>query len=327
MSAITLVLMNLLIQPLMAATFEAPVREGDRLVIKGLEAQVQLNATPGATSVRISGVEESGSEGAYVVTKKDNIIEVSMNEYGSKKTWMNILPRAASQVRKIEITGASIPTEIHLKGGSVIAQKWGKDLKASLTSGKVISTGGVGTVQAYVQKGEIGVIDHAGKVTADSYAGTMGLRNIQGDVDASLFSGLLQMEKVRGFVSLSTQQANAKVNQGSGTIQFENGKGSLTLQAFQGRLEGQNQEGTVTVQMAMDSEVDVKAKAGKVNITPPPSSGASVNLFTVDGEIFVPKELKVNRLSSEKSVRGRLRGEAQRGSIVVRSQEATILVK
>jgi hypothetical protein len=50
-------------------------------------------------------------------------------------------------------------------------------------------------------------------------------------------------------------------------------------------------------------------------------------LFTVDGEIFVPKELKVNRLSSEKSVRGRLRGEAQRGSIVVRSQEATILVK
>ena len=99
------------------------------------------------------------------------------------------------------------------------------------------------------------------------------------------------------------------------------------MQAFQGRLEGQNQEGTVTIQMAMDSEVDVKAKAGKVNITPPAASGASVNLFTVDGEIFVPKELKVNRLSSEKSVRGRLRGEAQRGSIVVRSQEATILVK
>ena len=71
----------------------------------------------------------------------------------------------------------------------------------------------------------------------------------------------------------------------------------------------------------------MKAKAGKVNITPPAASGASVNLFTVDGEIFVPKELKVNRLSSEKSVRGRLRGEAQRGSIVVRSQEATILVK
>jgi hypothetical protein len=327
MSAITVILMSLFVQPLFAATIEAPVQEGTRLVLKGFEAQVQLNAVPGATSVKISGVDESGYEGSYVVTKKDNTIEVNMVEFGSKKTWMNALPKANSQLKKIEISGASIPVEIQLKGGSVIAQKWSKDLKVSMTSGRTVTSNGTGSLQLYVQKGEISVTDHVGRVNADGYSGTMKLTNIQGDIDASMFSGQLNIEKVRGFLSLSTQQATGKVNQGSGTIQFENGKGSLSLQGFQGRLEGQNQDGTVSINMAMDSEVDVKSKAGRINITPPAASGASVNLYTVDGEIFVPNELKVNKLSSEKSVRGRLRGTTQRGSISVRSQEATILVK
>ncbi|MEK2688811.1 DUF4097 family beta strand repeat-containing protein [Bdellovibrio sp. GT3] len=327
MSAITVILISLFVQPLWAATFEAPVQEGTRLVIKGLDAQVQLVAAPGANSVKISGVEESGFEGAYVVTKKENIIEVSMNEFGSKKTWMNILPKASSQAKKIEISGAAVPVEVQLKSGSVVAQRWSKDLKVSMTSGRVATANGTGTLQLYVQKGEISVADHVGRVNADGYSGAMNLKNIQGDVDASMFSGQLNLEKVRGFVSLTTQQATGKVNQGSGTIQFENGKGSLSLQAFQGRLEGQNQDGNVTINMTLDSEVDVKSKAGRVNIISPAASGASVNLYTVDGEIFVPNELRVSKLSSEKSVRGRLRGTAQRGSISVRGQETTIQVK
>ncbi len=327
MSAISLVLVKLLLQPLFAASFAVPVQEGDRLVLKGLEAQVQLVAIPGSNAVKVSGIDETSGEGAYVISKKDNIIEVRMNEYDGKKAWMNILPKATTQMKKIEISGLPLPAEIQLRGGSVVAQKWSKDLKVSVTQGRVSSLNGAGALQIYVQKGDVNVQDHTGKVNADAYAGSMTLKNIQGDVDASLFTGPLLVEKVRGFSSLTSQIGPAKVVQGTGTLQFENGKGGLNIQGFQGRVDGQNQEGSVTVQMVLDSEIDIKSKAGRIQVQSPAGSGASVNLFTVEGDIFVPNELRVNKLSSEKSVRGRLRGEGQRGSIFVRSQDGAIIVK
>ncbi|HEY1079760.1 MAG TPA: DUF4097 family beta strand repeat-containing protein [Bdellovibrio sp.] len=335
MSALRIILANSFLlfvsHTVMAATLEVSVREGDRLVLKGLEAHVMISAVPAAGqsagTLRVSGVEESGPEGTYVLTKKDNVIEVRMIEHSGKKAWLGTLPKAASHARKIDISGAALPADIQLRGGVVTSQKWSKDLKVSMTQGRVSLFNGTGSAQVYLQKGDVSVIDHTGKVVADSYSGNMSLKNIQGDVDASLFSGQLAIEKVRGFLSLSTQQSTSKVNLSSGTIQFENGKGTLNIQAFQGRMEGQNQEGTVVIGMALDSEVDVKSKAGRINITAPPSSGSSVNLLTVEGEILVPNELKVTKLSAEKSVRGRLRGDAQRGSIFVRSQDGSISVK
>lgn len=326
MSAISFILVHLVFQPLMAATFEVPVSEGDRLVLKGLEAQVQMVGQPG-TALRVSGVEQSSAEGLFTIVKKNNIIEIRMNEYDGKRTWLNILPKASSQVKKIEIIGPALPADVQLRGGSVVAQKWNKDLKVSLTQGRVASLNGAGSLQIYVQKGDVSVADHLGKVSADSYSGSMTLKNIQGDVDASLFSGQMNVEKVRGFLNVSAQQSIAKINQSNGTIQFESGKGSLNIQGFQGRIEGQNQEGAVTIGMALDSEVDVKSKSGRVSIQTPPGSGASLNLMTVEGEIVVPTEVRVIKLSAEKTARGRLRGDAPRGSIFVRSQEGTISVK
>lgn len=328
MSAIRTILAHLLFLPfpVLASVSEISVSPGDRLVLKGLDAQVQLVAQ-GGNSLKVSGLDVSGGEGAFVLEKKDNLIEIRMNEFNGRKTWLNLLPKASSQVKKIEISGAALPTEIHLHGGSVVAQKWNKDLKVSMTQGRVAALNGAGSVQIYLQKGEVSVLDHVGKVSADSYSGNMALRNIQGDVEASLFAGQMQVEKVRGFLTLSAPQSAAKVNQGNGTLQFESGKGSLIVQGFQGRIEGQSQDGPVSVTMPLDSEVDIKTKSGKVTVQTPAGSGATLNLMTVEGEISVPSELRVTKLSAEKSVRGRLRGDAPRGSVFVRSQEGTISVK
>ncbi len=130
----------------------------------------------------------------------------------------------------------------------MIAQKWNKDLKVSLTQGRISSTNGAGSLNVYVQKGDVTIQDHNGKVEADSYMGTMNLRNIQGDVGASLFAGQLQIEKVRGiFNSVFTTIHGESKSKQRQQIQFENGKGALNIQTFQGRMEGQNQEGTVTI--------------------------------------------------------------------------------
>ncbi|MEN0057242.1 MAG: DUF4097 family beta strand repeat-containing protein [Bdellovibrio sp.] len=326
MSAISFILSCFFIQPLWAATFDVPVAEGDRLLLKGLEAQVQLIGQPGA-ALRVSGVENSGSaEGQYVITKSKGVIEIKMNEYSGKRAWLQVLTRSATPAR-IEITGPAVPTEVHLRGGSVGAQRWNKDIKVAMTQGRAQVVGGSGAVQVYLQKGDVTVQDRVGRVQADSYQGAMTLRNIQGDVESHLFAGSLQIEKVQGFTSVSTQTAQGRVNQGVGTLQFENGKGTLTVQGFQGRLEGQNQEGVINVTMALDSEVDVKSKAGRVQIQAPPAAGVTLNLLTTEGDILVPGDLKVTKLSTEKSLRAKWRGDAPRGSIFVRTQEGLISVK
>lgn len=325
MPAICFILVHLIFQASWASSFEIPVVDGDRLVLVGLEAQVQVVGQAGST-LKVSGIEESSAEGDFVVSKKNNIIEVKMNEYAGKRSWLNILSRSP-QMKKIEISGASIPAEISLRHGSVVAQKWNTDFKVSVTQGRVSSLSGAGFLQVYVQKGDVNIQDHSGKIEVDSYNSTLALKNIQGDIDADLFSGQAQIEKIRGFLSLTTQQANSKVNQGSGTIQFENGKGSLNVQVFQGRVEGKNQEGSVNIMMPLESETDIKTRSGKVSVQLPQGSGALLNLATTEGEIVAPVELKVNKSGSEKSLRGRLRGDAQKGSVFVRSQDGIISVK
>jgi hypothetical protein len=200
-------------------------------------------------------------------------------------------------------------------------------LKVSLSRGRFSSTGGSGGLFVFIQKGDVNIQDHMGKVHVDSYAGSSSLKNIQGDVEASLFAGPLNVEKAQGFCSVNSRSGPVKIIQSGGALAFENGKGTLSIQGFLGRIDGQNQEGAVNIQLALDTELDVKSKAGRIQIQTSPGSGSSVNLSNLDGDIFVPNELRVNKQSSEKNVKGRLRGEAQRGTITVRSQEGVILVK
>lgn len=331
MSVLQVILMisiNVLMPSAFAGAFSVPVNEGDQLVIRGVEAQVQLIPALGAKALKVNGIEGNTGEGAYLLTKKGNIIEIHMNGFDGKKAWMSALARGGGQLRKIEVSSPSLPVDVQLRNGSITAQKWIKDIRVSLSQGGRISLiGGVGALNLYTHKGEVNVQDHSGIVRADSYSGHMTLKNIQGNIDASLFSGPLVVEKSQGFCALSSRVGPVKVAQSSGTLSFENGKGVLSILGFAGRIDGQNQDGSVVVQMALDSEVDIKSKTGRIQITAPASSGSSVNLTTVDGDIFVPNELRVNKLSSEKNVRGRLRGDSQRGSILVRSQEGSIVVK
>ncbi len=310
-----------------AGTFEVSVQEGDRLFVKGLSAQVQFIAQPGAKTLKVSGVEDSSTTGVYTLKKKDRTIEIRMNDFDSKKDWKESVAKASSYMRKIEIMGPPMPVDLHLRDGSVTLQKWTKEANISLINGRVLSQNGSGPLQISLQKGDISVSDHNGKVSTDGYSGNSTIKNIQGDIEAQLFSGNLSVDKARGALILNAQQSSSKVTQSSGSIQFENGKGSLSIQGYQGRIEGQTGEGALTVNFLPESELNIKSKSGRVSIQAPANSGASVNLLTIDGDIFAPKELSVNRLSSEKSVRGRLRGEAQKASIIVRSQEGSIVIK
>jgi hypothetical protein len=196
-----------------------------------------------------------------------------------------------------------------------------------LVKGKVTSVGGSASLTIQLQNGEVSVQDQTSKLIADVYKGQLIVRNLQGDLDGSVFSGTMNIEKTKGFLLINTTQSVAKVLQSSGTLQFENIKGTVVTQQFAGRVDGQTSEGSVSLGILPDTDVHVKSTTGKVTVQTVAGSGALLNLLSTEGEIIVPSELKVNRNATEKSVRGRLRGGEQKGSIVVRSQEGSIIVK
>ncbi|HEY8272693.1 MAG TPA: hypothetical protein VIG33_17495 [Pseudobdellovibrionaceae bacterium] len=307
-------------------SFEVTPQDIERIVILGLEAQVQLSGQSTAQKLRISGVDETNEPGQFALERKERILFIKMQEYPDKKSWKEALSRVPKR-KILELTGVPIPVEIQLREGQVNSQKWNKELKISLIKGKVFSVGGSTSLSIQLQNGEASVQDQTSKLMADVYKGKLQVRNLQGDLDASVFSGSLNIEKSKGFLSINTAQSSAKVLQSSGTLQFENGKGSVMTQQFVGRVDGQTGEGPVSLGILPDTDIHVKSTKGRVSVQTVAGSGAFVNLLSTDGEILVPAELKVNRSAAEKSVRGRLRGGEQKGSIVVRSQEGSIVVK
>lgn len=306
-------------------SFEVPSQDVDRIIVVGLEAQVQLVGQANASKLKVTGLDDTADPGQWGFEKHDRVLFVRMQEYLDKKDAKDALGKSRRKV--LEFIGGPVSMDIQLREGQVNIQHWSKDLKIDIVKGKITSVGSSGPLSLQVQSGDIAIQDQSAKVTADIYKGLLTVKDLQGDLEGSLFSGSTSIEKSKGFLSLNTTQGQAKVVQSSGTLQFENGKAVVIAQNFAGRIDGQTQEGNVNLGVLADSDVHVKSTNGRVTVQTPPGSGAAVNLLTNEGEIVVPSELKVTRGATEKTARGRLRGTEQKASVFVRSQEGTIVVK
>lgn len=309
-----------------AATFDVPVVAGDRLVIHGLNAQVSFQGKAGEV-LKISGAEKVGTEGLYLIEKRDGVISIKMKEFDGKKAWLGALRPGVVPSAKLEITGSSVPTEVYLKSGQVTVKNWQQNLKVNVTEGKVLAQDTKGELGVYLQKGDAQISNHQGNLNYDLYSGTGSVKSVDGRLRVNQFEGSLNIEKMKGSLQLSSVKSSVNVLQGTGNVEFDSQKGTINLKGFQGRIEGKTQDSKVVADLTLDSELDVKTKSGNVSVTTPASGAFDLNLLTVEGEIQVPGTLRVMKLSSEKSVRGKLRSDASRGSVFVRSQEGTISVK
>jgi hypothetical protein len=306
--------------------FEVSPQDVDRIVVIGLEAQVQMLHQPSATKLKVSGIDDSSEPGNFALERRDRVLYIKMQEFGDKSEWKTALSRP-KQKRILEFVGASVPVEIQLRDGQVMAKNWARDLRVVMTRGKFTTVGGTGTVHLQLQRGDALIQDQTSKVTADLYRGQLVVKNLQGDLDGSVFSGGINIEKSKGYLNLNTTQSVARVLQSSGTLQFENVKGNVITQQFAGRVEGQTGEGSVNIGIVPDTDVHVKSVSGRVTVQTAAGSGAFVNLLTSEGEITAPNEIATAKTATEKTARGRLRGGEQKGSIVVRSREGSIVLK
>lgn len=316
------ILLSLLLAPILtlAAVNEIPVSEADKIIISVGEAQINVVTNPQSKSFRLTLSE--GAQEEFAIERRDRQLRVVLKNQGNRED----LAKFSNKKRSIDLIGPSVPLDIHLFEGQVMLSKWTKDALVHVQKGKVILKENSGAVTAHVQKGEIQALDHQGKLTIDSYAANAVIKNLNGDLNLENFSGDSVIEKAKGAFSLNQSQGSLKISGSSGSMNFEVGKAQLQSLGFAGRIEGQTQDGAVVITMGPESEVRVRSQSGRVTVSGA-GIGAYVNVASVEGDVFAPNYMKVNRDSTGKSLRGRLRGDVQKGSISVRSQEGAIVIK
>src|SRR6185312_3160867 len=202
----------------LASVYDFPVKNmkgNEKILVSVPDAQVVLMGTAGASSLKISLLDAAQDEDT--VQTRDGQIEV-MAKDTSKEKWG---APAATKKRLIEISGATLPLEIHLFDGSVTLVKWDKDALVQIQKGKLVSKSGTGHLTAHVQKGDVLIQDHTGKISLDSYAAKVSIQELTGDLDLENFSGESIIEKAKGYLSLNMGSGVTKVLTSQGTLQFE----------------------------------------------------------------------------------------------------------
>ncbi len=305
---------------------DVPLVAGDVLVIKGLDLQVTFGKGTGGNSLKIYGLDNNSNAGSYRAERRGNQIVILMNEYDSKRDWKNILTQKSAKRKAIDIRGPALPVEVHARDGVLNFSQWQSNAEVHLINGKVISNQSR-DLNLTLQKGDLIANELQGSLKARVTQGQVTVKNTSGDADIQIQSGQLVGEKNKGNWRINSQSASIKVTQSQGVLEVENQKGLWTVSKFKGRVDGQMRDGNINMSVLEDSEVNLKSNAGKMQIQVPQASGAYLNLLSAEGDLFLPGDLKANRGGSEKSYRGRLRGESQKVSVTARSQEGLIILK
>ncbi len=308
---------------------------GGRILIVGYEAQVNLSGDlqGGKADLQVGGVPSSSIRVVLDSAGESNL-DVSLMKGGlgggdllQIREKEELLKKKSPRKLKVSVFGRPVPVEVHLLGGEVSLSKWSKDAYIHLQKGNLYDRDGRGILMAHLVKGDLTVVGREGKLVVDNVHAGIFVKRHKGNLDIQNFIGNITLENVDGSTTLLSHQGELKIRGGRGGLQFETQKSSLSIARYEGRVEGLTQEGSVVIESGREPDVSVRTISGRVSVSTASSSGALLNLSTSEGEIIVPSYLRVNKGGGQRSLRGRLRGELQKGVIQVRSQEGTILVK
>lgn len=312
------------------------VLPNDSLVIQGFEGGVKVIAGPSKSKeiqirLKQENPEKLSAEAKSVldewhlsVQRKGDLIEVAIRSPQSKSIWSKLLLGGIPQFY-LEISAPAMPLEIAWRKGPVWIENWDTRMSVHLLSGGLSVVGGKGDARLSNGEGHIKVNDREGNLFIDSFKANLNATNCKGKMEISNFSGMTQMAKLNGHLFMNTSMGKVKLSGLVGRLDFENLDADLDLDGLQGEIRGQNREGSLSLDLKGEADVRIQSKEGPVSLRLP-NSGASVNLGTAEGQLYVPNFLEVKRLPNLKWTRGRLRGE-QPGSVYVRTIEGNIRIR
>lgn len=303
-----------------ASALDLPVKDGDQILLRGGNAQVNYTVVPGATVLKITEL----SPLSWTAERHESVLLIEGPEPESRAAASSALRTPPARVT-IDLQGPSLPLEIHLRDGGVLLSKGAHEARVSLQTGRVVAIGRSGGLRVNGRKTDVNVSDSKGRVDVDVYQGSVTLKNTEGDSDVDLFTGALSADGSRGTLAIETSTAVTKVSKFTGTLQLNLRKGAFSGTGLQGRIEGKTGESPVHLSLLNDTDVNLQSQSGRLQIQTPPGSGASINLVS-GGEISVPNGIGVNRGAAEKTARGRLKGDGKM-QLTIRSAEGLIVIK
>lgn len=299
-----------------AASLKIPLNSNEQFHLVFAKAQVSVSpSTEGALSILTQGACRE-----LVQDKKDKDIYVKEQEV--------FKPRSESEVCQIQI---GVPNGsqgwIQISDGQANFQKVKSNLTVSMPRGRVTIKDGSGDFSLQMQKGDFLIQGFQGELKTDLGTVNVSLKDSQGDFTHRVLAGDTGIEKYKGQIKVDQAGGGLKILGGSGSVQVQASKAQVQVQNFLGRIDGIGVEGNWILNLAADPEVNIKTESGRVSVTVPPASGALAHLVTEEGEMVIPAGFNVIKTGSQKSFRGRLKGEVGKGFITVRAQEGSIALK
>lgn len=331
---------------------KAQPEKADRMLIFGARGSIKLVPVPPGRPavVKSRKTMPDGSKSdrmdstSFSVRREGTVLVIEIKGPQTRPDWIQMSSAGAPEMH-FEIEAPSVPTEIHLSGGSVQSLGWKDPLTVSVLDGSVRLSEGEGSAHVSIGKGDVKIEKWKGRVGIESHNAKVLAQSIEGDVKVYNFSGETQISSVRGRTKIKSKTGATTAAKIEGPLDFLNGRGTLTGVQINGAVRGETDEGTVALALgssddgpgdkgkkskdkadALEADVVVDSGDGTVSVKPTANSGALLKLSTEEGSFIAPDSIALPRNSGPKTVTARLPG-ALRGTIVVRSKRGTIRIR
>lgn len=318
----TLVLISILHSVAFGGTSEIATQDGEQIFIRGINAQINYTVNPASRSLRWTMPDGAG----WSFEKRGAVLTFQGEEPDSRAEVDQMVKRLPAKVM-IDISGPSLPVEIHLFDGVVNLTRGQHDARVVLRQGRVSSQQRSGILRVFGGRVDVQVSDQNGRVETDLFSGTQTVRNLKGEGRLEAFNGTLQLEGAQGVINLSSRQGTVKAQKVTGSLNVDLNKGQLTTQDVQGRLDAKLGETTANLNVPAETEVSVVDQNSRIQIQLPAASGARLQLRSTSGEIVTPAEVRVGRNAEGRSAVGNVKGASKKVHVSVRSEEGRISVK
>ncbi|MEZ4872584.1 MAG: DUF4097 family beta strand repeat-containing protein [Bdellovibrionales bacterium] len=173
--------------------------------------------------------------------------------------------------------------------------------------------------------GELRLNDHEGSVDVNNYKTKITVNQLKGPLKLSNFDGTVSLQNIEGGLQLSSHKGQMSVSRSKGRLQFESGDNNTVIEDFDGSIKGKSGQGAIVVRSEGKINVNLRSNQGRIDIQAK-GSGATVNVGSKDGPLYLPNYFKLTRYANMKVMSGRLRGGSG-GQIYVRTESGSVKLR
>ena len=304
-----------------------PMRQGDRLLVKGFNGKLTLVGRPQAKSIflkaRRVGSSSEGGDWKFVFQRKGRRVELVVMGPHVRSGWS--FGKSFRPQFEFVVVAPFMPAEIHWQEAVIDIKGWKSHLMATLGRGQIKDVNGTNFHKISLQEGSLEVKSHVGRLELESYRGKIRVAHSESSLSVENFSGVSELEKVSGEIYFASYQGVTHVSHSEGKLEFKNIQSPVKINKFKGMIRGKSHQGVVRISSLGRVDIHMTTNEGPVYLKLP-QSAAKVDLGSVRGAIYAPLYLNLTRLPHLKVKRGTLKG-TKPGSVYVRTQSGQIFLQ